>query len=156
MRKFTFLALVASALWWGSLLSTWVIAEGKELTGVELSQTLVLLPALCLITLAISLYGKLPRTLLLLASLTALAGVGVALVIDWQEITAVQAILQETSGLIGATGNVTNTIGAGLFALLGLVSAALAAFAITRPPSNSSAVDAPEPGDSRSLWDEQR
>jgi hypothetical protein len=82
MRKFTFLAMVATALWWGSLLSTWVIAEGQELNGVELSQTLVLLPAVCLITLAISLYGKLPRTLLLLASLTALAGVGAALVID--------------------------------------------------------------------------
>lgn len=155
MRRFTFFAMIAAAAWWAALLPTWLVVEGRELAGVELSQTLPLLPAVSLIVLAISLYGKFSRMLLSLAALTALAGVCLALLTRWESSVAVEAILQESTGLLDAGGEVSSTFSVGLFVLLGLFSSVLAAFAATRPFEKKAPVDAPEPGDSRSLWDEQ-
>lgn len=155
MRRLVFLAMAAAAAWWSSLLVTWVVVEERELAGVELSQTLVLLPGVCLIVLAISLYGKFSRTLLVLATLTALGGVVLALSTSWEGSAAVQSLLQETTGLLGASGQISITFGIGLFAAFGSISALLATFAATRPLQTRAAVDQPELGDSRSLWDEQ-
>ena len=156
MHKIRYLALFIGAIWWSLLLLPWVSVEGSEIAGVDLSQTLTLLPAIYLLAVAISLYGKGRAALAFTATGSALAASWLAAFSDWRSAAAVESVSQDLTGIVGAEIVLVTSVSAYVFSVLGIVLAVLGALgAVSKAKSRSKETNLDNDGDSRSMWDEQ-
>lgn len=157
MRRFTFLAALATGIWWTLLLPGWVSTAGTEVAGTDLNRTLTLVPGIVLLLALISLYGRFSRSLLLMA---ALAVLGASLWVATADLAAAPAVieLQElASGIAGGTGEASVGPMPWIFIGTGLLTFLLLALASFGTPTRRVTVDS-KPTDSddpRFIWDEQ-
>lgn len=156
MHRVQYLALLLASIWWSLLLLPWVSVEGTQVAGVELSQTLTLMPAIYLLATAISLYGKGRIFLAVAASGSALIASSLAVFSNWRQAAAVERLAQDLTGIVGAKVSVVAEATGYVFSGLGIALAVIGLLGvITRSKTKPDRVNDVGDGDSRSMWDEQ-
>ena len=161
MRSKSSFVVLALALWWVLINLPWLAVGDEEFTGGQLIPVLNLLPAIVLTAVFISFYGKLRRTLVVLALVVTTLGVYLSFSQDLVASAVVIAELERLSGVLNpesheagvSTSNLWGqfaAIGAGIASVLAIVISLFG----TRSKSPASA-KSDETEDNRSLWDEQ-
>lgn len=106
MKNFSLGYLALLAIWWGSLLTTWVVITGAasgRLNAPALSAALGALPVVLLLTLFLILYTSFRKSLLLLAVGGYLFGAWLSLQPVTQQLAVVNLIATQT-GIADAAG----------------------------------------------------
>lgn len=144
------------SLTWSILLTSWTVIGDKSLTGVELSQTLTLLPAIAILIALIALYRKFPRLLTVLSGLVmALAGV-LAITTNFLRLPAALALQESLTGIAGDSSLGTATVFPTVYAILALVSFVAAIFVSRLHFSKRPSIDDDKGlDDLRGVWDQQ-
>ena len=161
MRSKSSFVVLTLALWWMLINLPWLAVGEEEFTGGQLIPVLNLLPAIVLTAVFISFYGKLRRTLVVLALVVTTLGVYLSVSQDLVASAVVIAELERLSGVLNpesheagvSTSNLWGqfaAIGAGIASVLAIVISLFG----TRSKSTTSA-KSDETEDNRSLWDEQ-
>jgi len=134
----------------------WVSIESEGIIGADLNQTMALLPAVAALAILMALYRKLPRAVLLLGSISLIAASSIALTLDLSSSPAVIEARERISGIAGG-GEVaiTTTAMPTIFAVAGLILAAVAGALIFTKPRQTKFQTESEELDARELWDEQ-
>jgi hypothetical protein len=141
---------------WSFLLFPWVLVRDQSLTGADLNQTLVLLPAISILTALIALYRKFPRALVLISGLMMITASTLAAITDHS--TAPQSLLRQESitGIAGENSLGQMTAWPMVFAVFALASALISVLVARQKYSAGARVDeVAEPSDARGIWDEQ-
>ena len=165
MNRYLNLTTLVAAAWWSTTLFVWatisdVHTEGIsfELAGTEISQTLVLTPAIVILVALISRYRKTPNQIMLFAAVVALWSAYLAFSLNPAASPAAIESLEKLTGVAGTVGIASTTLAPSVYLALALVIAVLSSFAAfsrsgeAKKPSNET-VD--EPSDPKSLWDSQ-
>jgi hypothetical protein len=161
MRSKSSLVVLALALWWVLVNLPWLLVGEQEFTGGQLIPVLNLLPAIALTAVFISLYGKLPKVLLLLVAIVTGLGVFISLSQNLETSAVVIAELERLSGVLNPQSHEAGVsisqlwgkfaaIGTGIATLIAVAFSLLGTRATTKTSTKSE-----EAADSRSLWDEQ-
>ncbi|CAB4539043.1 MAG: hypothetical protein F2536_00565 [Actinobacteria bacterium] len=155
MNRWTFLVILFIGASWTTLLFPWVVVEAESLTGAELSELIALLPALAVLMLLISLYGKARRFLLAAASMTLALVVALSLSTNFA-ISPASVLLQESiSGIAGESSLATqNGFYLAFAALNAIASISVLALFFMKPQKRDPRAKIKHT-DSRSLWEEQ-
>lgn len=157
MRRAIFVSALLQAIWWSLLLTSWVTAGNESISGTEINRTLTLLPGISLLLGLIALYGKLSRSLLVLAGAIALAGSFWSLGSDLSASPRVIDALERATGVVGGAGEVSVGLGPIAFGMAGILVSASLFFAATRSFVKKDSVDSKptEADDPRFIWDQQ-
>jgi membrane-associated HD superfamily phosphohydrolase len=155
MNKWTLLTVLFIALSWTALLFPWVSVETQTLTGAELSEIIALLPALAILMLLISLYGRGRNLLLASSSLTLAVVVVLSLTTNYESTPASIALQESISGIAGESSLATRNGFYLLFAVLSSFAALSVAGLLFAKPQPKSRQHSKKDNDTRSLWEEQ-
>ena len=101
MTKWVLGVVLLVAISWISLLFPWVQVQDRTLTGAELSDVLTLLPALVILILLISLYGRLVRSLRVFAAFILALSSLLSFTTDFSQSAASIALQESITGLAG-------------------------------------------------------
>lgn len=154
MNRWTLLLTLFIAASWSLLLLPWVAVGEQSLTGAEISDLSTLLPALAILMLLISLYGKLARTLRVFAATVLGLGAFLALTTDFSNAAASIALQESITGVAGEN-SLGESLGTSIVFGASQIFAGLLCLALLRvPASRKQRFDAPEL-DSRGLWESQ-
>lgn len=140
---------------WSMLLLPWVSIEEKTLTGSDISQVLVSLPAIAILMALIALYRKFPRSLMLACAAVMISASYLAFATDFTLSPASLQIQESVTGLAGESSLGEQTFWPSVFGSLSAISALMSLWVSFLPVSSKSRVDEPRSDDSRSIWDEQ-
>lgn len=164
MNRYLNLTTLVAAAWWSTTLFVWAsISDAHtdgisfELAGTELSQTMVLTPAIVILVALIARYRKTPNQIMLFAALVALWSAFLAFTLNPAASPAAIDGLEKLTGIAGTVGVASTTLAPTAYLVLSLgvvVLSVLAAFARAthRPPAEKFEE---EPSDPKSLWDSQ-
>lgn len=157
MRKHTLLALPVLGLWWVMLLPSWISTAGSSLSGTELNRTLAVLPPVVILLALISLYGRMPRSLLTFAALLVATASVSTLFLDFAGSVAVINLQEKATGLVGGYGEIERSVFPTMFAVTGIVGTAALLWAGTKRLESRHSTDraAEDSDDPRNIWDEQ-
>ena len=142
-------------LTWSFLLLPWLMVGERALTGAELSQVLVSLPAVAILMALIALYRKFPRALILASVASMLLAALIAVLSDFSFAPASLELQESVTGIAGETSLGTPTFWPYVFTATSVVSILLGIWVASLPVSTSVKVDEPGANDLRSIWDEQ-
>lgn len=140
---------------WSMLLLPWVSIEEKTLTGSDISQVLVSLPAIAILMALIALYRKFPRSLVLACAAVMISASYLAFATDFTLSPASLQMQESVTGLAGESSLGEQTLWPSVFGSLSAISALMSLWVSFLPVSSKSRVDEPRSDDSRSIWDEQ-
>lgn len=156
MTKAVLVLLLLIGAWWSLLLLEWVAVDKSGIIGVELNQTMALLPAVAALAVLMSLYRKMPRLLVALGSMAIAATSAIALLGDLATAPAVIEAREQVSGIAGG-GAVALELSPVIyvFAFSGFALAIAAALLIFLKPGGRSVESVNQDLDARDLWDEQ-
>lgn len=166
MNRYLNITTLAAGIWWSTTLFIWARISDPhqdnlefELAGTELSQTLVLTPAIVILVALIARYRKTPNQVMLFAALVALWSAYLAFTLNPAATPAAIEGLEMLTGIAGVTGLSSATLAPTAYlamSLLVTVSAVMAAF--SKPINATAKPDVPkeEPSDPKSLWDSQK
>ncbi len=149
------LLVIVLGITWSILLLPWVTIEEKALTGADISQVLVSLPAIAILMALIALYRKFPRALMLACALVMIAASYLAFATDFTISPASLQLQESVTGLAGESNLGEQTYWPIVFGSFSAISALLSLWVSFLPVSSKSRVDEPRSDDSRSIWDEQ-
>lgn len=154
MAKWTLAIVVYAAISWMLLLLPWVQVEATVLTGAELSDILALLPALGVLILLISLYGRFSRILRIMASLVFAAGAYISFTTNFSSSAASIALQESITGIAG-----DNSLGQLLatpvvFGFSQLI-ASLLCLGLLKKVAKRRTMSEPTELDARGIWEEQ-
>lgn len=164
MRKKLSILALSIAIWWISINFNWVQVGEKSFTGAALSPALNLLPAIALLMLFISIYGRLVRLLLLLISGFSAYGAAASLTTTWLAAPAISAEFERLTGIAGGDHTQLGisaelTLWPQFSGALALITAAVALWILLtgrRASTQSKNSETPEEVlDNRALWDQQ-
>ena len=142
-------------LTWSFLLLPWLMVGERALTGAELSQVLVSLPAVAILMALIALYRKFPRALILASVGSMLLAALIAVLSDFSFAPASLELQESVTGIAGETSLGTPTFWPYVFTATSVVSILLGIWVASLPVSTRVRVDEPGANDVRSIWDEQ-
>jgi hypothetical protein len=142
-------------LTWSFLLLPWLMVGERALTGAELSQVLVSLPAVAILMALIALYRKFPRALILASVASMLLAALIAVLSDFSFAPASLELQESVTGIAGETSLGTPTFWPYVFTATSVVSILLGIWVASLPVSTRVRVDEPGANDVRSIWDEQ-
>jgi hypothetical protein len=165
VNRYLNLTTLVSGAWWATVLFTWATISDAhsqevsfELAGSELSQTLVLTPAIVILITLIARYRKIPNLIMLFAALFALWSAYLAFTLNPAATPAAIEGLEKLTGIAGTVGSYSTTLAPNAYLLLSLATVVLSTLAaFTKPGQLSARVNAEpeEPSDPKSLWDSQ-
>ena len=142
---------------WSLLLFPWVLVRDQSLTGADLNQTLVLLPAIAVLTALIALYRKFPRALVLLSGLMMIIASVLAVIIDHSAAPQSLLLQESITGIAGENSLGQITAWPTVFAVFALASTLLSVLVARQKYSARAKVDeVAEASDARGIWDEQQ
>lgn len=154
MNRWISLLVLYIAACWSLLLLPWVAVGEETLTGAELSDLSTLLPALAILMLLISLYGKFVKSLMLMAAVALALGAFLALSTDFSSVAASIALQESITGVAGE-----NSLGESLAtpAIFGVsqVVAGILCLALLRIPAGKRIRSDNSEIDPRGLWESQ-
>ena len=154
MNKWTVFLAIFIAGTWSLLLLPWVVVGELTLTGAELSDVLAILPAIAILILLISLYGRLSRTLRIMAAVVLGVSAYLALSTDF-EYTAASISLQESITGIAGEDSLGKTLETSLIFGAGQLIAALLSLGLLRASSSVKKRFESMELDARGLWESQ-
>jgi chromate transport protein ChrA len=137
------------------LLLPWLTIQQKSLTGAELSQILISLPAVAILLALIALYRRFSRVLVVSSGLSMLAAGILALCTNFNLSPASLQVQESVTGLAGESSLGAETTWPGVFAGLAMLSTLFSIWVATLPVSKKARVDEPGVDDARSIWDGQ-
>lgn len=140
---------------WAILLLPWVTITEKTLTGSDISQVLVSLPAIAILMALIALYRKFPRSLMLACAAVMISAAYLAFATDFTVSPASLQLQESVTGLAGESSLGEQTFWPSVFGSFSAISAVMSLWVSFLPVSTKSRVDEPRSDDSRSIWDEQ-
>ena len=140
---------------WAILLFPWVTITEKTLTGSDISQVLVSLPAIAILMALIALYRKFPRSLMLACAAVMISAAYLAFATDFTVSPASLQLQESVTGLAGESSLGEQTFWPSVFGSFSAISAVMSLWVSFLPVSTKSRVDEPRSDDSRSIWDEQ-
>jgi hypothetical protein len=165
MNRYLNLTTLVAAAWWSTVLFTWATitdvhsdAASFELAGSELSQTLVLTPAIVLLITLIARYRKIPNLIMLFASLFALWSAYLAFTLNPAATPAAIDGLEKLTGIAGTVGAYSTTLAPSAYLAMSLGTVVLSVLAAFHKPTERLAKvesEPEEPSDPKSLWDSQ-
>lgn len=164
MNKYLNLTTIAAAIWWSTVLVEWATVSDAHsgdsavtLAGSELSQTLVLTPAIVILVALIARYRKVSNLVMLFSALVSGWSSYLALVLNPAASPAAVAGLEQVTGLVGTVAVATTTIGPTSYLVLGILVAVLSTLAAFAKMGQQTKAAEPteEPTDPKSVWDAQ-
>lgn len=165
MNRYLNLTTVAAGVWWATVLFEWATisdahSEGVSITlaGTELSQTLVLTPAIVILVALIARYRKVSNLVMLFATLVAAWSAFLTFSLNPAASPAAVDGLEKLTGMAGTIGMATTTLAPTAYLLLGVVVAALsamAAFSRTQEQAKEGETLEDDLTDPKSMWDAQ-
>lgn len=142
-------------LTWSLLLLPWLLVGERTLTGAELSQVLVSLPAVAILMALIALYRIFPRALIVASVASMLLAALIAVFTDFSLAPASLELQESITGVAGESSLGAQTLWPYIFATTSGVSILLGIWVASLPVSTRVRVDEPGANDVRSIWDEQ-
>ena len=165
MNRYLNLVTLIAGLWWSSVLFSWSdISDAHtdgisfELTGAEISQTLVLTPAIVILVSLIARYRKIPRQIMIFAAVVAGWSGYLAVNLNPAASPAAIAELEKLTGVASTVGIAQNSIAPVIYMTLALLVTAFSLIVAFRKPGEKISASLPsneEPTDPKSLWDSQ-
>lgn len=165
MNRYLNLTTLVAGAWWSTILFVWATisdahSEGVsfELAGSELSQTMVLTPAIVILVALIARYRKIPNLIMLFAALVGLWSAYLAFTLNPAASPAAIDGLEKLTGVAGSIGSATTTLAPSAYLTLSLVVVILSVLAAFSRPGEAKAAKTEveeEPSDPKSLWDSQ-
>lgn len=166
MNRFLNITTLAAGIWWSSVLFVWAKISDPhqdgvsfDLAGTEISQTMVLTPAIVILVALIARYRKTPNEIMLFAALVGLWSAYLAFTLNPAASPAAIDGLEKLTGIAGTIGVSSSTLAPSAYLALSLlvtITSVLAAFAKPVERKKPAAEDADEPSDPKSLWDSQK
>ncbi len=154
MTRWVFGVVLLVALGWILLLLPWVQIQDQTLTGAELSDVITLLPALAILILLISLYGRLSKSLRVFAAFVlGLSGL-LSFTTDFSKSAASIALQESITGLAGESSLAVSLPTPLLFGAVQLTISLMCLMLLRGMPSEKVKKDLDE-SDPRSLWESQ-
>jgi ABC-type multidrug transport system fused ATPase/permease subunit len=164
VNKFLNLTTLVAAIWWSTVLFEWATISDAHsgeasitLAGSELSQTLVLTPAIVILVALIARYRKVSNLVMLFAALVASWSSYLAFSLNPAASPAAVDGLEKITGMVGTVAIFTTTITPIAYLVLWIfvaVLAILSAFAKVGQRVIESE-QAEEPTEPKSVWDSQ-
>lgn len=154
MNKWTVFLAIFIAGTWSLLLLPWVVVGELTLTGTELSDVLAVLPAIAILILLISLYGRLSRTLRIMAAVVLGVSAYLALSTDFAY-TAASIALQESITGVAGEDSLGQSLETSLIFGASQLMAALLSLALLRASSSAKKRSENMELDARGLWESQ-
>ncbi len=164
MNRYLNLTTLLAGAWWSTVLFEWATISDAHsgeasitLAGSELSQTLVLTPAIVILVALIARYRKVSNLVMLFAAAVASWSSYLALSLNPAASPAAVDGLEKITGLVGTTAVSSTTLGPIAYLVLGIgvaVLAILAAFTKARQRTGPQEQEV-EPTDPKSVWDSQ-
>lgn len=154
MNRWTLLLSFFVAATWSLLLLPWVAVGELTLTGAELSDVLTVLPAIAILMLLISLYGRLSRILRFLAALILGLGAYLAISTDFANTAASIALQESITGVAGEDSLGKSLETSVIFAASQLIAGLLCLALLGVPNSQKRHSESTEM-DARGLWESQ-
>lgn len=139
---------------WTLLLLPWVQIQDQTLTGAELSDVITLLPALAILILLISLYGRLSKSLRVFAAFVLGLSSLLSFTTDFSKSAASIALQESITGLAGESSLAVTLPTPLLFGAVQLAICLMCLMLLRGIPSEKVKNDLDE-SDSRSLWESQ-
>lgn len=165
MNRYLNLTTLFAGVWWSTVLFTWATisdahSEGIsfDLAGTEISQTMLLTPAIVILVALIARYRKTPNQIMLFAALVALWSAYLAFTLNPAASPAAIEGLEKLTGIAGTIGVAATTLAPTAYLVMSLVImvlSVLAAFSKQKTQKPASEDIAEEASDSKSLWDSQ-
>ena len=154
MTRWVFGVVLLVALGWILLLLPWVQIQDQTLTGAELSDVITLLPALAILILLISLYGRLSKSLRVFAAFVlGLSGL-LSFTTDFSKSAASIALQESITGLAGESSLAVSLPTPLLFGAVQLTISLMCLMLLRGTPNKKVKKDLDE-SDPRSLWESQ-
>ena len=139
---------------WTLLLLPWVQIQDQTLTGAELSDVITLLPALAILILLISLYGRLSKSLRVFAAFVLGLSSLLSFTTDFSKSAASIALQESITGLAGESSLAVSLPTPLLFGAVQLTISLMCLMLLRGMPSEKVKKDLDE-SDPRSLWESQ-
>ena len=154
MTKWVLGVVLVVALSWILLLLPWVQIQDQTLTGAELTDLITLLPALAILVLLISLYGRLSRSLRVFAAFILGLSSLMSFTTDFSKSAASIALQESITGLAGESSLAVSLPTPLLFGAVQLAISLMCLMLLRDKPSEKTKKDLNE-SDSRGLWESQ-
>lgn len=165
MNRYLNLVTLLAGVWWSTVLFSWSVVSDAhsdgisfELTGAEISQTLVLTPAIVILVSLIARYRKIPKQIMLFAALVAGWSAYLAVNLNPAASPAAVAELEKLTGVASTVGIAQNSIVPVIYLVLAVLITVLSlvvAIQKSEKPKTLSEQSDDEPTDPKSLWDSQ-
>ena len=166
MNRYLNITTLIVAAWWSTTLFIWATIsdphqEGLsfELAGTEISQTMLLTPAIVLLVALIVRYRKTPNQVMIFAALVSLWSAYLAFSLNPAASPAAIDGLEKLTGIADTIGVSSTTLAPTAYLGLSLavtVLSMLAAFSKPPVPKRTFSESSEEPTDPKSLWDSQK
>jgi hypothetical protein len=166
MNRYLNLTTLFAAAWWSTVLFVWATisdahTEGIsfELSGTDISQTMLLTPAIVILVALIARYRKTPNQIMLFAALVGLWSAYLAFTLNPAASPAAIEGLEKLTGIAGTVGVASTTVAPAAYLAMSLavtILSVLAAFSKSTTSKQPSDVSDEEPSDPKSLWDSQK
>jgi FtsH-binding integral membrane protein len=166
VNRYLNITTVLGAAWWSTTLFTWATIsdphqEGLsfELSGTEISQTMVLTPAIVLLVALIARYRKTPNQVMIFAAVVSLWSAYLAFSLNPAASPDAIDGLEKLTGIAGTVGLSSSTLAPTAYLGLSLGVAVLSILAaFSRPPESKRLVSEQQEdlSDPKSLWDSQK
>ena len=154
MTRWVFGVVLLVALGWTLLLLPWVQIRDQSLTGAELSDVITLLPALAILILLISLYGRLSKSLRVFAAFVLGLSSLLSFTTDFSKSAASIALQESITGLAGESSLAVSLPTPLLFGAVQLAICLMCLMLLRGTPNKKVKKDLDE-SDPRSLWESQ-
>lgn len=154
MNRWVLLVVLFIAASWSLLLLPWVSIGEGTLTGTEISDLLTLLPALAILMLLISLYGRLARTLRLMSAGILGFSAYLSFSSNFAEAAASIAYQESITGVAGENSLGSALATAIVFAVSQLIASIMCLALLRRSSTHKSKGETLEV-DARGLWESQ-
>jgi len=154
MTRWVFGVVLLVALGWILLLLPWVQIQDQTLTGAELSDVITLLPALAILILLISLYGRLSKSLRVFAAFVLVLSSLLSFTTDFSKSAASIALQESITGLAGESSLAVSLPTPLLFGAVQLTISLMCLMLLRGMPNKKVKKDLDE-SDPRSLWESQ-
>jgi hypothetical protein len=164
MNRYLNLTTLLAGIWWSTVLFEWAtITEAHSgqasitLAGTEISQTLVLTPAIVILVALIARYRKVSNLVMLFAAVVAGWSSYLAFALNPAASPAAVDGLEKITGMVGSAAVATTTLGPIAYLALGLGVAALSILAGFAKSGEKVATLSPEleQTDPKTVWDSQ-
>ena len=164
MNRHLNLTTLLAGIWWSTVLFEWAtITEAHSgeasitLAGTEISQTLVLTPAIVILVALIARYRKVSNLVMLFAAVVAGWSSYLAFAMNPAASPAAVDGLEKITGMVGSAAVSTTTLGPIAYLALGLLVAAFSVLAGFAKSGNKASAPTEEQDhtDPKSVWDSQ-